>query len=240
VLNRFGPAEARYVRAGYVLISLLFAGCSSSTTAPSTTSTLSTFVMTWPTLAFPLTGLGAQALTPVVITLVNTGGGPVPVASVTDNDTGEFPWTTTCTVGGSLAAGSSCAVTAQFTPAAIGARTATLTISANASTQTFELTGSGVATLNPRVDVSPGVAPPSSVFTLSVTGLTAGGQATLLTSYTPAQGNPPLAFDSTVWAADANGALTIASTPDAPGVYENWLVDASSGRSTNHVTHTVQ
>jgi len=34
--------------------------------------------------------------------------------------------------------------------------------------------------------------------------------------------------------------VIIATTPDAPGTYDNWIVDESSGRSTSHVTHTVQ
>ncbi len=197
--------------------------------------------MTWPTLAFPSTGLGQKAATPVVITLVNNGAAAVPVASVTDSDTTEFPWTTTCSVGASLAAGSACAVTAQFTPGALGARTATVTIDANGSTQTFTLTGTGVAPVNPQASIAPADGTASStVFTFSVAGLTAGGQATLYTNYKPATGAPPQTFPAMTWTADGNGNLSVLSMPDAPGAYENWVVDSSSGVASNHVTHTVE
>jgi hypothetical protein len=78
------------------------------------------------------------------------------------------------------------------------------------------------------------------VFTLTGSGLTAGGQVRLQTTYTPAQGNPDIPFAPTTWTADAGGNLTISSTSDAPGSYENWLVDVASGTSSNHVTHQVQ
>ena len=78
------------------------------------------------------------------------------------------------------------------------------------------------------------------MFTLGATGLTPSGQATLQTAYTPSPGNPDIPFAPTTWAADAGGNLTISSTSDAPGTYENWLVDVASGMASNHVTHQVQ
>ena len=196
--------------------------------------------MTWATLAFPSTGVGTTSTMPVVIALSNTGAGAVPVGSVTDSNTDEFPWTSTCAIGGSLAAHSNCTVTAQFKPTATGAQTATVTISADSTTQTFSLTGSGVAPVNPRASISPASGSASTVFTLTGSGLTAGGQVRLQTVYTPAQGNPDIPFAPTTWTADAGGNLTISSTSDARGSYENWLVDVASGTSSNHVTHQVQ
>jgi hypothetical protein len=104
--------------------------------------------MTVADLAFPTTGLGSAARTPVVITLFNNGASAVPVTSVTDSDVQEFPWTTTCDLAGGLAPKSGCTVTAQFTPNATGARTGTLTIAANSGTQSFALTG-GRRSVNP-------------------------------------------------------------------------------------------
>jgi HYDIN/CFA65/VesB family protein len=196
--------------------------------------------MTWATLAFPSTGIGTTSITPVVITLWNTGASAVAVSSVTDSNTDEFPWTSTCNVAGSLQPNSSCAVTAQFRPSATGAQTATLTIDANSKTQTFSLTGTGVAPVNPRVSISPVSGSTSTVFTLTASGLTPSGQVTFQTAYMPARGNPDIPFAPTTWTADAGGNLTIASTSDAPGSYENWLVDVASGISSNHATHQVQ
>jgi hypothetical protein len=225
----------------WLFVLWLAAGCSSTTTTPSpAVTTPSTFVMTWPTLTFPTTGLGAQARTPVVITLWNGGTSGVPVTSATDTDITEFPLSTTCDFSGGLRPQSGCTVTAQFTPSATGARTATLTISANSATQTFALNGTAVGPVNPQLTIDITSGPPSTVFTLSFTGGTPNGQLTFNTSYTAAPGNPGASFSPTAYLADANGALTIAATPDAPGVYENWITDESSGRSTTHVIHTVQ
>ena len=151
----------------WVLAAIGLAGCSSNVTTTPTPITPSTFVMTWPTLAFPAVGLGSTA--------------PVPVASVSDSNAGEFPFTTTCSVGGSLGPGSTCTVTAQFTPTALGARTATLTIGANSATQTFDLTGAGVAPVKPQLMIDLATGPPSTIFTLTVTGATTGGSLTLHT-----------------------------------------------------------
>jgi hypothetical protein len=225
---------------GLSLLVLFAAGCSSNSTPAPSALTASTFVMTWATTTFPSTSVGTSASTPVVITLSNYGTAPVPVASVSDDNRTEFPWTTTCSVGGSLAANSTCAVTAQFTPNALGAQTTTLTINANGANQTFALSGAGIAAVNPHVTISPASGSVSTIFTLSVTGMTPGGSLTLNTAYTPAPGNPSVPFAPTTWTADANGNVTISLTSNAPGTYDNWLVDVASGLSTNHVTHTVQ
>lgn len=215
-----------------------FFACSSSTPTTPTPVTRATFVMTWGTLAFGTTGVGRTASTTAVIALVNTGAAAVPVTSVTDDNAGEFPWTTTCQLGASIATGSSCTVTARFTPNAVGARTATLTIAANSTTQALSLTGTG-ATVNPQLTISGAGDAAPTVFLLSVTGATPGGPLTLHTIYKPSPGNPGAAFPDASWMADASGNLTANVTTDSPGTYEHWLVDLTSGLSTNHVFHTV-
>ena len=239
--NPTGPARAaRFFGPSVLCALLLCAGCSSSTTSPTPVTTPSPFVMTWPTLAFASTGIGQSATTPVVITLWNTGASPVPVASVTDSNTDEFPWTTTCQVGGSLPANSTCAVTAQFKPTALGTRTATLTIAANAASTGLALTGTGVPYVSPKASVTPASGDATTVFTLAVSTATPSGQVALYTTYTPAPGNPNISFTTTTWTADASGNLSISASSDRPGVYENWFVDISSGLSSNHIFHTVQ
>ncbi len=195
--------------------------------------------MTWGTLAFPSTGVGGTASSQVVIALSNTGASAVPVASVSDTNAAEFPFTTTCTVGGSLPSNSTCAVTALFKPAATGARTATLTIDANSTSQTFDLTGTGVAPVKPQLSIDLTTGPPGTIFTLSVSGATPGGTLTLSTVYT-AQGGPGTLSTSTGWIIDSAGNATIASNSDDPGTYDSWVVDATTGASSNHVIHIVQ
>jgi hypothetical protein len=222
-----------------VALALASAACSGSTTAATTTP--STFVMTWSSLAFPSTGLGATATPPFVVTLWNTGTVAVPVTSVTDTNTSEFPWTTTCQMGGSLAANASCTVTAQFVPNALGAQAATLTINANATVQSaLALTGTGVAAVSPQLSISPASGSTSTVFTLALSGATPSGQLTLNTVYTPSAGNPAISFAPTTWTADASGNLSVSATSNSPGSYENWFVDIASGLSTKHVFHTAQ
>jgi hypothetical protein len=225
----------RTVRIPFILLSILAAGCTSSTTSPSTAVTPSTFVMTWGSLTFPTTGVGRTSAA-LAVTLWNTGANPVPVASVTDDNTGEFPWTTTCQVGGMLAANSTCVVSVTFTPTALGAQTATLTIGANSTTQSLSLTGTG-ATVNPQLTISSAGDTAPTVFLLSVTGATPGGALTLHTIYTPAPGDPGATFPDTTWTADASGNLTANVTTESPGTYEHWFVDVTSGLSSNHVVH---
>jgi hypothetical protein len=198
------------------------------------------FTMTWGSPDFAATGLGTTSTAPFVVTLWNTGTVAVPVASVTDSNTDEFPWTTTCALAGSLAPASNCTVTANFKPNTMGARTATLTIGANSTTQTFALTGTGAAVVSPKVSVTPASGSASTVFTVALSGATPSGAVTLHTNYTPSPGNPNIAFASTSWTADASGNLSITTTSNTAGTYENWVVDAATGLSSNHVIHTVQ
>lgn len=219
-------------------IAMLVVGCSNSTTPIPSPVTTSPFVMTWLGLAFPTTGVGTTSPTPVVVTLSNNGTTAVSVTSITNSNTAEFPFTTTCQVAGSLAPASTCAVTTQFKPSAIGPRSATLAINANGTTQTFALTGTG-ANLNPQISlVAAGDVAPN-VFTLPGTGFTPGGTAELHTIYTPAPGNPPAAIPTTTWVADTLGNVAASVTTVAPGTYEHWLVDVTSGVSSNHVVHIV-
>jgi len=194
--------------------------------------------MTWVTLGFPTTGVGGTSSTPVIVTLSNNGTTPVPIVSITNSNTAEFPFTTTCQVTGSLPASSTCTVNTQFRPSAIGPRTATLAINANGTTQSLSLTGTG-ANVNPQISLVPAGDVAPNVFTLPGTGFTPNGTAVLHTTYTPAPGNPPNAVPTTTWLVDTLGNITATVTTIAPGTYEHWLVDVTSGASSNHVSHVV-
>ena len=194
--------------------------------------------MTWVGLAFPTTGVGATSSTPVIVTLSNSGTTPVPIVSITDSNTDEFPFSTTCQVAGSLPASSTCTVSTQFKPSAIGPRSATLAINANGTTQSLSLTGGG-ANVNPQISLVPAGDVAPNVFTLPGTGFTPSGSVELHTTYTPAPGNPPNVFPTTTWLADTLGNVTATVTTTAPGTYEHWLLDVTSGVSSNHVSHIV-
>ena len=196
--------------------------------------------MTWNSGAFPTTVVGGTSGQAFVATLWNNGTAAVAIGSVTDTNVAEFPWSTTCTLGGALESGANCTVTAQFKPSAIGNQSATLTVSANAKDQTFALTGTGAAAVNPQVTITPATGSTTTPFTLTLTGATPGGQVSLHTAYTPAPGNDAIPFATTVWIADASGQLTVSSSHDSPGTFENWFVDTATSLSSNHVVSVVQ
>ncbi len=76
------------------------------------------------------------------VTVSNSGTAAVSISSITI--TGDFSQTNTC--GTQLNASSNCTITVQFTPAAMGARQGTLTVTSNASGSPHQvsLTGTGV------------------------------------------------------------------------------------------------
>jgi len=105
-------------------------------------------VITGPTLTlspssitFPGQYVGTSGL-PLTVTATNPGTAPLTITSVTTNSK-DFGVLNAC--GGSLAAGSSCAIGVFFDPASSGSVTGMLTISDNASgsPQTIPLSGSG-------------------------------------------------------------------------------------------------
>jgi len=79
------------------------------------------------------------------ITLSNPGNATLSITSiaVTGTNASNFAQTNTC--GSSVAAGANCAIAVIFTPSALGARTAALSITdnANGSPQTVALSGTG-------------------------------------------------------------------------------------------------
>jgi hypothetical protein len=175
-----------------------------------------------------------------VATLWNTGTTGVAVGSVTDSNVGEFPWSTTCPIGSALPAGTTCTITTQFKPSALGAQGATLVINANAQAETLSLTGTGVAAVNLQLSIAPSTGSATTQFALTLTGATPGGQLSLHTTYSPAPGNADITFSTTIWTADPSGQLTVTSSHDSPGSFENWFVDTATGLSSNHVVSVVE
>ena len=149
----------------------------------------------------PLTGTGTTATGPAVtlaptsltfasqtvgttspsqsVTLTNSGSAALTITaiSVTGTNLADFAQTNTCAA--SLAAGANCAINVTFTPAATGARSATVSIADNAagSPQTVPLTGTGTTPVGPSPvplitqPLVPDTAVPGGTpFTLTVNG----------------------------------------------------------------------
>ncbi len=156
------------------------------------------------TLAPPNTDFGSLSVgttsSAMQVTLKNTGGGSLQITSITSikitPNPGDFALAagSTCSVKGTVAAGSSCFVNITFTPTAVGTRTATLSIadSAAGSPQTVSLSGAGE-------DFSFGTAPPAqtiaagqtATFKLDVSALGGFKQAVALSCEWPTNQPPP-------------------------------------------------
>jgi len=105
------------------------------------------------------------------VTLSNAGAAPLSITSlvIAGANAADFAQTNTC--GSSVAAGTSCTISATFTPSASGARTASITVTDNASgnAQAVGLSGTGTA---PSVSLSP----TSVSFGNQSSGTTSGAQ----------------------------------------------------------------
>ena len=101
-------------------------------------------------LTFPSQSLGTTSAAQTV-TISNTGTAVLNLTALTFGGaaSAEFARSGTCQVGTNVAAGGSCSLQVTFTPAASGARNATLTISHNAASGTSTLTLLGTGALAP-------------------------------------------------------------------------------------------
>ncbi len=97
----------------------------------------------------PLVGFGNEPVGDTAatqnLTVENIGSAPLSITSVSSNDSPEFATPANTCTSGELAPLATCTITISFTPAALGFRHATLTISDNAGTgtQTAALRGTG-------------------------------------------------------------------------------------------------
>jgi hypothetical protein len=108
-------------------------------------------------LAFPATPLAGSS--PLSITLGNSGTAALNLGAFTlgGANPGDFVRSGTCNAGTVLAVGAQCTLTVTFQPAVLGARSASLTITSDASNSptTIPLTGTGVAMLAPQASLLP-------------------------------------------------------------------------------------
>jgi hypothetical protein len=92
------------------------------------------------------------------VSLSNTGNAPLNLNAVNlgGANASEFSQTHNCPVGGALAAGASCTISSKFTPAAEGARAATLTLTSNATgSPAVDLKGTGMVQTSALAQVAP-------------------------------------------------------------------------------------
>src|SRR3989475_1102373 len=120
-------------------ISLTGSGVSSGTGSPAAS-------LSPTSLTFGNQNVGTTSATQAV-TLSNTGTAALSISgiAVTGTNSGDFAQSNTC--GSSVAASASCTINVTFAPTASGTRTATVTVTDNAtgSPHTASLTGSGVS-----------------------------------------------------------------------------------------------
>jgi Abnormal spindle-like microcephaly-assoc'd, ASPM-SPD-2-Hydin len=129
------------------------------------------------------------------VSLVNTGNAILTLANIGVGGANSSDFSATNNCNGALAAGASCRIAIIFTPAASGSRSATLSITGNASDSpqnvTLSGTGAGLA-LGPAAGSSSSAtvqAGGSASFTLSIGGAGITGQANLTCQGAPAGAN---------------------------------------------------
>jgi hypothetical protein len=161
------------------------------------------------------------------VTLTNSGNAPLTITSIglTGTNSGDFAQTNTCPLSpGTLAAGANCTISVTFTPTATGSRSASLSISDNAtgSPHTVSLGGTGTA---PAVTLNP----TSLTFASQSTGTTSPAQSVTLTN----SGTAPLTIGSVSITGTNSGDFAQTNTcPLSPSTL------AANGTCTINVTFT--
>jgi hypothetical protein len=136
------------VAAAGIALALLTTSCGagSSAAVPVPSSNAAVASLSATNVSFGTQSVDASSAAQTV-TLSNTGKATLTINSiaVTGTNASDFAQTNTC--GSSVAAAANCTIAVIFTPSAVGSRTATLSITDNASgsPQTVALSGSGTA-----------------------------------------------------------------------------------------------
>ncbi len=127
------------------------------------------------TYTFPIAQSVGSTSAAISITVSNTGTAAASGVGIANSNAAEFPMSTTC--GATLANGSSCTISAAFSPLAAGSRNATLSVNSSAGTNTVTLSGTGNV-------VAPGAlaVPGSFAFGTQTTGAPSAPQAFTLTN----------------------------------------------------------
>ncbi len=131
----------------------------------------------WPLgLNFAAQQVGVTS-SPLTATLSNSGTATLGITGVTMSGTNATEFAETNTCGTSLAAGATCTVSVTFTPAATGARVATLSIADNAANNPQKVSLAGTGT-----NSSVTLAPTSLTFATQLVGTSSPAQNAILTN----------------------------------------------------------
>ena len=176
-------------------------------------------------LAFGSQHVGTTS-TAQTVTLSNTGNAALSITSLAVKGTNGSNFAQTNTCGSSVAAGAHCTISVTFTPSASGSRTASVSITDNASgsPQTVSLSGTGTAAL---VSLSPtslafgnqsvGTTSTAQTLTLSNTGNAALSITSLALTGTNASDFAQTNTCGSSVAAGANCTISVTFTPSASG-----------------------
>ena len=155
VLVSFRP-QAAGTRTGSLSITHSATGSPSAVSLSGTGNAASATASLTPTsLSFATQVLGTTSAAQN-LTLTNSGAAAMNISALTLGGTnaGDFARAGTCAVGTPVAAGASCTISISFTPAAAGARSATISVASNAGNGTVSasLSGTGSASAVPAVN----------------------------------------------------------------------------------------
>jgi hypothetical protein len=200
-----------------------------------------------PSLAFGNQNVGSTGATQM-LTLTNSGSAPLTLGAVAvaGPHAGDFARSGTCTAALVVAPNGNCTVVLAFTPAAVGARSATVSVTSNApgSPHTASLAGTGVSSaLGLSVGASAlafgNQAVGSSSAAQTVTLTNTGGAALAIASITVTGANPTEFSRAGTCAAGplASGAsctLDVSFTPTAAGARSAAVSIASDAPGSPH------
>jgi hypothetical protein len=155
---------------------------------------------------------------PQTVTLTNTSSSAVTISGVTimGPQSSEFVETNTCGTG--IVVGADCTIAITFTPAAVGSRSATLSVADNTahSPQAVALSGTGMSlglgSSNPSATIAAGQ---TASYTFSIGGSAFSGTATLTCTGVPTAANCSLPASENVSATTAS-TFTVTVTTTAP------------------------
>ena len=213
ILLTFTPAAAG-ARSGTLAVTHNATGGQSTASLSGTGVALNPVIGVSPgTLSFSQTIATTSAAQ--TVTVSNTGNAPLTLNTIAIGgaQAAEFQIAsgTTCLAGGSVAANGSCAIKLSFTPAASGARSATLSLTHNAtgSLTSVALNGSGTLTAQPAISLNAS----ALTFPAQVIGSTSASQSVTVGN----SGSATLTFSGLTLAGTAATDFTRGGTCTATG-----------------------
>jgi hypothetical protein len=219
----FAPTSSGNKSAAVTINHNAAGGTTSVALAGSAGAATPTISLSASSLSFSTVPLGSTSAARTV-TLSNTGSATLNITALTAGgaNPGDFTRGGTCAAGSAVAAGASCTISYTFTPAALGARSATLTIASNNSggNVTLALSGTGVdntpAIALSRTSVAFGNQQVGTTSTAQSVTISNGGGGTLSISAVTANNGAFATAGNCVGASLANGQSCTVSITFAP------------------------